>query len=71
MRARNLGLAPTGAGMQARLVSLDPGIEVMSGPLDYPTLGSRQSGDAIADGTFLLATADTITNRHAPKRQAK
>ena len=61
VRARNLGLAPTGASLNATLVSLDPGAEVLSGALSYPALGSRASGDAFSGGSFLVGTADTLT----------
>jgi carboxypeptidase T len=61
VRARNLGLASTGAALQGTLVSLDPGIAVLSGPVAFPTLDSRQSGDAIAGATFTIGTADTLT----------
>ncbi|MBI1798985.1 MAG: immune inhibitor A [Candidatus Eisenbacteria bacterium] len=61
VRARNLGLAAAGPGLKATLISLDPGIGVFSGPIDYPTLPSRQSGDAISGATFVVASADTVT----------
>jgi carboxypeptidase T len=61
VRARNLGLAAVGAGLQGTLVSLDPGVAVLSGPVTYPALGSRQSGDAVAGATFAIGTADTLT----------
>jgi hypothetical protein len=61
VRARNLGLATAGPGLQATLISLDPGVEVFSGPVSYPDLGTRQSADPISGATFTVGTADTLT----------
>ena len=61
VRARNLGLAPAGPGLQAMLISLDPGVEVFSGPVAYPDIATRQSADAISGATFTVGTADTLT----------
>ena len=60
--ARNIGLAVTTAPLSASLVSLDPGAVVLDpGPIAYPTLGSRQSGDATAGATFWIAAHDSVT----------
>ena len=61
VRARNLGLADAGPLLQATLVSKDPGVEVLSGPVSYPTISSRQSADALGGATFEVGTADTLT----------
>jgi len=62
VRARNLGLATAGPLLQARLISLDPGVEVFDGgPISYPGLGSRKSGDALGGAAFTVGTADTLT----------
>src|SRR3989442_15372416 len=60
VRARNLGLDPA-TGLTATLVSLDPGVEVFSGPISYADLASRQSEDAISGAAFPVGTADTLT----------
>lgn len=62
IRARNIGsLGSAGPGLTAQLTAIDPEVEELSGPIPYPTLGSLQSGDADAGGTFLVAAVDTIT----------
>ena len=62
VRARNLGRAATGSGLEAMLVSLDPGAVVLApGPIPYPTLASRQSGDATGGATFQVYARDTVT----------
>ncbi|MEO5616368.1 MAG: M14 family zinc carboxypeptidase [Candidatus Eisenbacteria bacterium] len=59
--ARNIGRMSSSSGLNATLVSLDPGAEVLSGPISYPTLGSRTSGAPAGDATFLIGTVDTLT----------
>ena len=59
--ARNVGLAATSTGLHASLVSLDPGAEVLSGSLGWPTLASRSTGAATGNASFTVATADTLT----------
>jgi len=59
--ARNIGRIGTAAGLQATLVSLDPGAEVLSGPVSYATLASRTSGSPAGDAAFLIGTVDTLT----------
>lgn len=59
--ARNLGLASTGSGLHANLVSLDPGAEVFASSLAWPTLASRTSSPAVDDAPFFVTTADTLT----------
>jgi hypothetical protein len=59
--ARNIGRGPTGTGLNATLVSLDPGAEVVSGAVGYPALASRTSGPPTGNATFLVGTADTLT----------
>lgn len=62
VRARNVGASgAAGPGLIATLTALDHEVEVLSGPVDYPTLGSRQSGDATGGASFLVAAADTVT----------
>jgi len=62
VRARNLGLAGTAAPLTAWLVSLDPGAVVLEpGPIAYPALGPRQSGDATAGAMFEIAARDSVT----------
>ncbi len=61
LRARNLGLATAGPGLEATLIPLDPGVSVTGGPVSFPDLTSRQSGDAIAGATFIVTAADTVT----------
>src|SRR5262249_52857860 len=61
VRARNIGLASTGANLNATLVSLDPGAAVLRGAVGYPSPASRTSADANGGGTFLVGTADTLT----------
>jgi len=59
--ARNLGRGATSTGLNATLVSLDPGAEVVSGAVGYPTLASRTSAAPNGDAVFSVATADTLT----------
>jgi len=59
--ARNLGLAATSSGLNATLVSLEPGVEVWTSALSYPTLASRTSAAANGGAAFTVATADTLT----------
>ena len=59
--ARNIGRGATGTGLNGKLVSLDPGAEVLSGPVHYPALASRTSGAPTGDALFLIGTADTLT----------
>ena len=63
VRARNLGLAETPAGLTATLVPLDAGAEVLPGgaTVPYPALPSLTSGDATGGALFLVAAADTVT----------
>lgn len=61
VRARNRGMAPTATGLTATLTALDPATEVLSGPVPYPVIGSRQSADASGGARFLVAAADTVT----------
>ncbi len=59
--ARNLGRAATSTGLHATLVSLDPGAEVITGPVAYPALASRTSATPIGNAPFGVATVDTLT----------
>jgi hypothetical protein len=65
VRAENLGASGTaGPSLEARLTALDPEVEVLSGPVAYPSLASFQSADATgapASGGFVVAAADTVT----------
>lgn len=62
VRARNIGRDATGAGLVARLTSLDPGAVVLApGPLAYPSLASFQNGDATGGATFMIAARDSVT----------
>ena len=58
---RNHGIAATGAGLTATLVSLDPAVTVLTGPVHYPNLASRTSGSPLSGETFYLAASDTTT----------
>jgi hypothetical protein len=58
---RNIGLASSASGVNATLVSLDPAAQVLSGPLSYPTLGSRVSSPANGGAAFQVALQDTLT----------
>ena len=59
VRARNLGLAATGAGLTGTLTSLDPAVTVLSSTAGYPDLAPHQGGDG--DAWYQIATADTVT----------
>lgn len=61
VRARNLGLAAAPPSLAATLAPLDAGITVLSGPVAYPELASRSSGDAVGGATFTIAAFDTVT----------
>ena len=61
VRARNLGLDPSPATLAATLTPLDAGIQVASGPLDYPALSTRQTAWATSGAGFVVAAADTVT----------
>lgn len=63
VRARNLGLAGTPAGLTATLVALDPGTEVFpaGSACSYPALAPLSSADATGGATFLVAAADSVT----------
>lgn len=62
VRLRHFGATGTaGPQLQARLTSIDPRAEVLSGPVAYPSLSPFQSADAIAGGSFLVAAVDTVT----------
>ena len=59
VRARNLGLDPTGPGLVATLTSLDPAVTVLSGPVGFPDLAPQQTGEGAT--AFMVATAETVT----------
>jgi hypothetical protein len=65
VRAENIGQSGTaGPALQAQLTALDHEVEVLSGPVSFPSLGSFQSADpagAPASGAFVVAAADTVT----------
>jgi carboxypeptidase T len=63
VRARNLGLGETPAGLTATLIPLDAGAEVLPGgaTVPYPVLPSRTSGDATDGAMFQVGAADTVT----------
>ena len=62
VRARNKGVSgDAGPGLVGTLTSLSAGASVMSGPVAYPTLGPRTSGEASDGGMFLVAVDDTVT----------
>jgi opacity protein-like surface antigen len=62
VRARNLGASgQAGPGLEASLTALDAGIEVSPGVVRYPALGSFESADPQAGGSFLVAAVDTVT----------
>ncbi|MBI5710379.1 MAG: immune inhibitor A [Candidatus Eisenbacteria bacterium] len=63
VRARNLGLVGTPAGLSATLVALDAGTEVFpaGSACPYPTLAPRSSADATGGATFIVAAADSVT----------
>ncbi len=62
VRARNKGVSGNaGPGLSLTLASLTAGASVVSGPVAYPTLAPRTSGDALAAGAFLVAVDDTVT----------
>lgn len=62
IRARNLGATgQAGPLLKATLAPLDHEVDVLSGPVSYPTLGSFQSADASGGATFWISAVDTIT----------
>ncbi len=62
VRARNIGRDATGAGLVARLVSLDPGAVVLApGPIAFPPLGPFQSGDPAGGASFMVFARDSVT----------
>ena len=64
LRARNLGLAPTAAGLEAHLVALDDSTEVLQPTLTYSAIGSFQNGDPDAGATFVVAAHPALTPGH-------
>lgn len=62
VRARHYGAQGTaGPSLRASLVSLSPEAEVLSGPLDYPSLAPFTDAEPSGGAGFVVAAVDTIT----------
>jgi len=61
VRARNLGLATTGPGLNGTLLPIDLGANILNGVVSYPGLGTRQSADPVGTSRFQIALDDTVT----------